>query len=682
MSFRVDTGASILQALVNQVLEGLNFVFGYLDDILIFSPDMEQHLEHVRTLFECLRAADLKLTKHKCSFLKAHVQYLGHYVSGQGLEPVPEKLEALVKMPPPEDVTGVRKFLEFVGYYRKFIPRYSDVARPLTNLTRKDTPFQWTTLCQEAFEMLKSFLLKEPVLKYPNPDQPYVLYTDASKYAWVGVLTQAHTHMVDGVEKEIHHPVTYVSGLFRGPQINWAALVKEAYAIYMAARKLHYYISNSDTTIRSDHMPLRRFLLKNTKNTTVNNWAVSIEDYQLKFEYIKGVKNTLADTMSRLVQLDPDVALPPEPEGQQFGKLLQGGGETSTDIDYLVEQVVESPKTEPKGGPMEGVHLPTWGLKDAGGGETSTDIDYLVEQVVESPKTEPKGGPMEGVHLPTWGLKDAYLKDAQGRDALCQRIFAQAAKNGEKAVHPYFVEQGILMKYVSDYKQRFEVVVVPPHLAPMLLKLAHDDLGHNGTARTYMILRRSYYWKGMKSFIATYVKRCDLCRQHNATATRYVKGTFEIPKAPMDFISMDLIGEFYPPSSQGNRYALTVICMLTGWVWCVPIPDKTANAVLKAYLKEVHHVFGPSKKVLSDNGTEFKNDLFDRVAKELGVEHKVYSPPYHPQSNGRIEGFHLFLKACMAKHISPGLEWDEVCPIATAAYNFCLMSMPERALSF
>ena len=277
---------------------------------------------------------------------------------------------------------------------------------------------------------------------------------------------------------------------------------------------------------------------------------------------------------------------------------------------------------------------------------------------------------MEGVVLPTWGLKDAYLKDAQGKDALCQRIFAQAAKNGEKAVHPYYVEQGILMKYVSDNKQCFEVVVVPPQLAPMLLKLAHEDLGHNGTVRTYMILRCSYYWKGMKSFIATYVKRCDLCRQHNATATRYVKGAFEIPKAPMDFISMDLIGEFYPPSTQGNRYALTVICMLTGWVWCVPIPDKTANAVLKAYLKHVHHVFGPSRKILSDNGTEFKNDLFDRVAKELGVEHKVYSPPYHPQSNGRIEGFHLFLNACMAKHISPGLEWDEVCPIATAAYNF------------
>ena len=348
------------QALVNQLLEGINFAFGYLDDILIFSPNMERHLEHVRVLFECLRAADLKLTKRKCSFLKVHVQYFGHYISGQGLEPVPEKLEALVKMPPPEDVTGVRKFLGFVGYYHKFIPRYSDVARSLTNLTRRDTPFQWTTLCQEAFEMLKGFLLKEPMLKYPNPDQPYMLYTDASKYAWAGVLTQAHTHTVDGVEKEIHHPVTYVSGLFRGPQINWATLVKKAYASYMAARKLHNYISNSDTTIRSDHIPLHRYLQKNTKNATVNNWAVSIEDYQLKFKYIKGVKNTLVDTMSPLVQLDPDVALPPEPDGQQFGKPLQGGGETATDSGYMVEQVVQGPKIQSKEGPIGDVILPTW----------------------------------------------------------------------------------------------------------------------------------------------------------------------------------------------------------------------------------------------------------------------------------------------------------------------------------
>ena len=167
-----------------------------------------------------------------------------------------------------------------------------------------------------------------------------------------------------------------------------------------------------------------------------------------------------------------------------------------------------------------------------------------------------------------------------------------------------------------------------------------------------------------------YVKRCTVCRKYNSASPKYNKGTFQAPGAPMDFISMDLIGEFHPPSTHGNKYALTVICMLSGWTWCIPIPDKTAPVVIQAYLKHVHHVFGPSRKILSDNGTEFSNKLFETVAKELGVEHKIYSPPYRPQSNGRIEGFHAFLKRCLAKHVSPSVEWDEVCTLAMAAYNF------------
>ena len=98
--------------------------------------------------------------------------------------------------------------------------------------------------------------------------------------------------------------------------------------------------------------------------------------------------------------------------------------------------------------------------------------------------------------------------------------------------------------------------------------------------------------------------------------------------------------------------------------------DKSAPVVVQAYLKNVHHLFGPSRKILSDNGSEFKNQLLETVAQELGIKHKVYSPPFHPQSNRWIEGFHVFLKACLAKHVSKELEWDEVCPIAMAAYNF------------
>ena len=124
------------------------------------------------------------------------------------------------------------------------------------------------------------------------------------------------------------------------------------------------------------------------------------------------------------------------------------------------------------------------------------------------------------------------------------------------------------------------------------------------------------------------------------------------------------------PSSKGNKYALSVICMLTGYTFCIPVPSKKASDVVTAYVDYVYAKFGGSKKILSDNGTEFKNQLFEKVAKELGVEFKCYTAPYHPQSNGRIEGFHHFLKACMSKHISKTMEWDEVVHLATAAYNF------------
>ena len=128
----------------------------------------------------------------------------------------------------------------------------------------------------------------------------------------------------EGKEFSIHHPITYVSGLFKGPQLNWAALTKKAYAIYMVARKLDYYLREAETTIRSDHLPLKSFLLKNTKNDKVNNWGVELASkYTLNFEYVKGIKNTLADTMSRLVTLDPDITLIKEPEGYQFGKQIR-----------------------------------------------------------------------------------------------------------------------------------------------------------------------------------------------------------------------------------------------------------------------------------------------------------------------------------------------------------------------
>ena len=144
--------------------------------------------------------------------------------------------------------------------------------------------------------MLKDYLQEALILRYPDPAADYILYTDASKYAYVGVLTQS----IDGTD----HPVAYTSGLFRGSQLNWAALTKEAYTIYMSVKKLSFYLDSVQITLRSDHLPLKKFLEKNTMNAKVNNWAVELESQNINFEFIAGTKNVLADTLSRLIEFD------------------------------------------------------------------------------------------------------------------------------------------------------------------------------------------------------------------------------------------------------------------------------------------------------------------------------------------------------------------------------------------
>ena len=533
--FRLMQAPAYFQRLINKVLVVLDFALGYLDNILIHSPDVLTHLIHMRQLFQRLREADLKLNIEKCNFFKSHIQYLGHLISGEGIKPLPERLDSIKEMPPPTTPKEVKQFLGLIGYYRKFVPRFADVARPLTNLTRLDQPFEWSDKCQTSFELLKEVLIKEPILRFLDPNKPYTQYTDAGKYAWSCVLTQQYTHDIDNKQVVVNHPITYISGLFKGSQLNWVALIKEAYAIYMSIKKLTYYLEDAEITLRSDHLPLERFLQRNILNSKVNNWAVEISPFKITFEYIKGIKNTLADTMSRLIALDPDNQLVDEPEGFKYGYYA------FDNIDLIKTQVEINEKTN-KTRIETPVSLP------------SEEITLLIE--------------------------DDKLTELQKEDKFCKNILNMLESNKLRDKNPYYIENGILKRYIDDNKQRFEVIVLPETLTQPAFQLAHEGLGHNGIPQMYALLRQQYYWKDLKPSVTKHVKQCTLCQKHNKQVVKYNKLHFEASLAPVKFISMDLIVEFHPPSSKGNRYALIVICMHTGFVFCIPLQTKSAEDVV------------------------------------------------------------------------------------------------------
>ena len=228
----------------------------------------------------------------------------------------------------------------------------------------------------------------------------------------------------------------------------------------------------------------------------------------------------------------------------------------------------------------------------------------------------------------------------------------------------------MLYKLWIEDGRMFKCILVPQVLQDFMIILAHDYSGHNGSRRTYNCLKRQYYWPGIRKQIFRHCKKCKECVLQNQGQPEKCFGHFDSPDLPMEFICMDLVGPIHLPSSKGNKYVLTVIDMLTGFTTAVPIKNKNAETICDAYRSHVYCTFGGSSRILTDNGSEFKNQEMKQVCVTLGVKH-IFSPVYTLESNGWLEGWHRFFKACIAKHIRGGeVEWDELVPLAVSAYNF------------
>ena len=350
--------------------------------------------------------------------------------------------------------------------------------------------------------------MTEPILTYPDPNLSYILFTDASKYAWACVLTQEKTHVMEEKEVKILHPIAYTSGLFRGSQINWACLTKEAYAIYISIKKLAYYLEDADITLRSDHLPLRKFLVKNTLNSKVNNWAIEISPFHITFEYIKGIKNTLADTMSRLIDIDLQIQPESEPEGYEFGY-------------YTFDT------------------LPTLEVFDV---ETSQNTSLSVDDT-EASNNDPWKLP----------LSNDTLSKLQQKDIFCNNILNQIEKGNIIEGQLYIIKDKLLKRYVIGRNNTYETTVIPRAITAQILWMVHDNLGHNGTHRMYTLLKRLYYWKGLKPSVEKHIKLCYQCQRRNRQVIAYATLHFDVATFPMQFISMDIIGEIHPPTTKNNR---------------------------------------------------------------------------------------------------------------------------------
>ena len=254
------------------------FVAVYLDDILIYSQNEKEHLEHIEAVLKVLREHQLYAKVTKCEFFKTEINYLGHVIKQGGIHVDPKKIQDIQEWPRPTSLTTLQSLLGLTGYYRKFIKNYTEIATPLTNLTKKGTDVkkEWTDLQEQALEKLKKALSEAPILRSPDLDLPMEVTTDASGYAIGAVLSQEN------------RPIAFYSRKMSPAEVNYPVHEQELLAIVATLKEWRHYLLGRKFTVYTDHQSITYFKTQPMLSRRQARWSEWLAEFDYDIKYKPG----------------------------------------------------------------------------------------------------------------------------------------------------------------------------------------------------------------------------------------------------------------------------------------------------------------------------------------------------------------------------------------------------------
>ena len=603
----------------------------YLDDILIYST-FESHIEHVNTVLTKLIQADLKLKPSKCEWAVKNVPFLGHRLTPEGIMPQPRLLNKVSAFATPNNLKTVRAFLGLTGYYRSFMPNYSKLARPLHNLTKKATKFEWSAECNDAFLSLKQALENPPILIHPDFSKPFVLVTDASDYAVGGSLG----HMIDG----IFRPCSFYTSAITGAALKYGVTEKEAMAVFRSLRHFHDLITGYKVHILTDHLPLKSIYENADKAPTarLKRWALYISGFDFTIDYTPGKTHYLADFLSR-------------------------ANPTPTQ---------EEDVSEPELG--VDVVLPTTTCHAVSNvNAASTETDSPANNDVRS---DVEGNPLSVDNLRRGQQQDpscaVYLQYLQDGALLAEKSLRQ--KVIAKADYLSIGDDGLLRHHPSTRQKRRKTVkltaqiFLPSNLQEHVLQTLHADIlsgGHVGRqALTSKVLDR-FYWEGMYKDISDFVNSCNTCnlKKRPKQYPKFEMQKWQVPSYPFEIVSTDLMGPL-KTSESGNKYIITYTCHLTCWTEAFAIPDASARTVANNVVTHLFTRYGVVKQLHSDRGANYCAQLTKAVTSLLKCT-QSFTSGARPSANGRAERVNSRINTVISSYIDDNeCNWDDLLPYA------------------
>ena len=298
LPFGVASAPAVFQKTMDTILQGMQHVICYLDDILITGSTESEHNNNLEEVLRRLEEHGMRLRLDKCEFFKSSVEYLGHYISAEGVHTTKSKVTAIQEAPAPKNVQELHSFLGLLNYYAKFIPNLASLLYPLHALLKNGQPWRWTQTCEDVFKKAKEQLSAAPILVHYDPTLPLCLAGDASAYGVGAVLSH---QFPDGSER----PIAYASRTLSQNERNYAQVEKEALSLIFGLRKFHQYIYGRTFTLVTDHKPLTTILgpkqtIPSLAAARLQRWALLLAGYSYNIKFKPTSEHQPADALSRL----------------------------------------------------------------------------------------------------------------------------------------------------------------------------------------------------------------------------------------------------------------------------------------------------------------------------------------------------------------------------------------------
>ena len=632
MPFGLTNAPATFQRLIETCMGDLhlNSCLLYLDDIVVFSKSFEEHLTRLEAVFQRLHQAGLKLKTSKCHFFKQSIKYLGHIISAKGVHTDPDKISTVRDWPVPISAKELLSFLGFVGYYRRFIRNFSQIARPLYEVTTgvpskrnkiKICPgFRWGPEQEDAFKKLKDLVTSAPVLAFANFNKPFILHTDASAESLGACLYQQQD---DNTER----PVAFASRGLSPSERNYPAYKLEFLSLKWAVTdKFHDYLYGVPFHVITDNNPLTYIFTTAKLDATSQRWVSALSNYQFSIEYRSGKLNQDADGLSRIRW--PEALNIQHVSCNSVQALLSA----STLPAGCSEALVMSHKAIQD---IEGLYI---------GKHTSRDWarihhrDPTISQVVQH-------------------LRGAKVQNFQHNEA-----FQSFLREKDKLV----IVKGVLYrKRLCDNIIKFQLVL-PEEYRKAALQGCHDQVGHLGRDRTLELLRDRYFWPGMTKEASDYVAHCERCIRRKIPPNRAplinISSSFPLELVCIDYLSLE-------SCKGGIEDILVVTDHFTKYAQAYPTKGQQATTVAKVLYDNFFMHYGFPAKLHSDQGRQFEGKVIAALCDLAGIE-KTRTSPYHPMGNGLTERFNRTL-INMLGTLDPDQksDWKKYIPSLVHAYN-------------